>query len=387
VQLNVAMSVDARRNDWVRDFFARHGGPVLVMGMMSDPACAHVKWFASWDIICPPRDPMRVLTSPLWQVLFAACVVVVAALALLDWRLTRGGGHLQASRDAVHEAVIRKALLILRIGVSIYWMLTAFTLPDAVFLTPELVAPLWISGLQALCALLVLRESTAWLAGIGMIFMYVMAIIDYGWFHLLDYPLFLAIGIILVITRQRNEATEILALQILRWSAALTLLWGGIEKFAYPEWTFPLMQKMPLLSLGVSPETAMYMYGFSEVALSFGLLLFGVGSQVAALLLLFIFIGAIPPFGWVDLVGHSGVCVTLVLLTLVKPHRCLVLHKPVHSVGAHATLFTSTVAVLLAGYFGLHAFYLPTSTLSQFANQRSVPRGKPVAAVVVSTAR
>lgn len=163
------------------------------MTLISAPAFAHVKWFASWDILCPPRNPIRVLTTPLWQAFFLVCVAAIAALAVLDWRLTRAVGALQLAREKLHSAVLPKALLILRIGVAIYWALAAFTLPGTVYLTPELFAPSWIAWFQGACAVLVLSRWTAWLAGVGMLLMYVMAIIDHGWFHLLDYPLFLDI--------------------------------------------------------------------------------------------------------------------------------------------------------------------------------------------------
>jgi hypothetical protein len=149
----------------------------------------------------------------------------------------------------------------------------------------------------------------------------------------------------------------LLCLDVLRASAAVTLLWGGIEKFAYPEWSFGLMESTPLLSLGVSPETAMYIYGFGEVALSFGLLAFGIGSQVAAALLLLVFVAAIPPFGIVDLVGHSGIIAGLVLLTLTRSRLQVRLPSAVRNASWHGAAFSATLMALSIGYFGLHGLY------------------------------
>ena len=230
----------------------------LLIGTASAQAHAHVKWFASWDIVCPPRDPMRVLTSPLWQFYFAACVATMAVLAALDSHLSLSRSVLHSLRDRVHEATIEHAMLVLRVGLAIYWVLAAFTLPNAVYLTPELLAPPWVSWFQAACAALVLSRRTSWLSGFGMIVLYSLAIIEDGWFHLLDYPVFLAIGFILIIANRGSESNDALSMHVLRWSAALTLLWGAIEKFAYPEWSFPLMRGLPTLSLGASPEAAMH---------------------------------------------------------------------------------------------------------------------------------
>jgi hypothetical protein len=195
-----------------------------------------------------------------------------------------------------------------------------------------------------------------------------MAIADHGWFHLLDYPLFAGLGVILILTRWRVDHRTLL--DLLRWSAAITLLWGGIEKFAYPQWSLPIMLKTPFLSLGVAPETAMFIYGFGETALSFGLLFFGAGSQVAAALLLLVFGAAVLPFGWVDLVGHSGIIVALTLLALTRPGRPLALRSPIRHAGAHGALFAATLASLGAGYAGLHVLYLDQTAAANLARAR-----------------
>jgi hypothetical protein len=167
----------------------------------------------------------------------------------------------------------------------------------------------------------------------------------------------------LVLTRWHANSRTLL--DLLRWGAAVTLIWGGIEKFAYPEWSLPMMLDKPFLSLGVEPETAMFMYGFGEIALSFGLLFFRVGSQVAAGLLLFVFVAAVPPFGWVDLVGHSGIIVALVLLTLTRSGASLAFNCSWRHAGAHSALFAATLASFGTGYVGLHAIYLEQTTITQ----------------------
>jgi hypothetical protein len=237
--------------------------------------------------------------------------------------------------------------------------MVSLTLPQTVYLTPELSAPAWIAWAQVACAILVLFQRTAWLAGIALLSFYAMAIADHGWFHLLDYPLFAALGVILILTRWRVDHRTLL--DLLRWAVAITLIWGGIEKFAYPQWSLPMMLNTPSLSLGVKPETAMFMYGFGEVALSFGLLFFRVGSQVAAALLLLVFAAAVPSFGWVDMVGHSGVIVALTLLILTLPGRPLALRCSIRHAGLHGALFAATLALFGGGYAVLHAIYLNQS--------------------------
>ena len=93
------------------------------------------------------------------------------------------------------------------------------------------------------------------------------------------------------------------------------------------------------------------------------------------MILFVIFVAAVPLFGWIDLVGHSAICVALALLTLVKPRRCLVLPRMWCNGVLQATLFAFTVTVLMALYFGLHAVYIPGWSLSPSANRMVVSSG------------
>lgn len=339
-------------------FAARALGLGVVLGLvLAAPAEAHVKWFAQWDIMCPPRDPMRVFSSLLWRVFFAAALVVMATLAALDWFLARGSALERLSRR-VHAVVAPRSLPLLRCGLAIYWVLAATCLAQPVYLTPELHAPQPIVAVQLAAALLVLWRRTAWLGGLALIGLYAMAVADYGWYHLLDYPLFLGLGVILLLPALLRGDATLLGLDVLRASAAATLLWGGIEKFAYPEWSFPLMRNVPLLSLGVAPESAMYMYGFAEVALSYGLVAFGLGGQIAAALLLAVFVAAIGPFGMVDLVGHSGIIASLALLMLTRSRLGVCRSSAARNAAWHGAVFAATLTALGIAYFGLHALYL-----------------------------
>jgi hypothetical protein len=346
---------------------ARHLAFLLPLYALSLPAHAHVKWFAKFDIICPPRDPQQVVSSHLWQAFLVAAIATTAVLAWVDHHLDRSTS-LHALTQRADQAVLPRAIALLRWGLCAYWLMVVFGLRQTVYLTPELSAPGWIVWVQLACAVLVLFRRTAWLAGIALLSLYAMAIADHGWFHLLDYPLFAALGVILILTRWRVDHRTLL--DLLRWSAAITLIWGGIEKFAYPQWSLPMMLESPFLSLGVAPETAMFIYGFTEIALSFGLLFFRAGSQVAAALLLLVFVAAVLPFGWVDLVGHSGIVVALALLVVTRPGRPLVLRGSLQHAGAHGILFAATLALFGGAYARLHALYLDQAASANLARAR-----------------
>jgi hypothetical protein len=45
-------------------------------------------------------------------------------------------------------------------------------------------------------------------------------------------------------------------LDVVRWAAGVTLTWASIEKWAYPEWTFPLFITHPEMTLGTMASSS-----------------------------------------------------------------------------------------------------------------------------------
>lgn len=321
-------------------------------------ASAHVKWFTGWNTVLPPREPSRVFSSSQWQVLFWVAVATMATLAWVDRRLTHGEGAWVQLSERMHVKAQPKALAFLRAGVCVYWLLVTLGLPQPVYLTPELAAPQAVRFVQMAGAVLVLWRATSWIAGLCLVGLYAGAVMQYGWFHLLDYPIFLSVGAALLLPLLNRADEAVLAMKLLRWGAAITLLWGGAEKLEYPEWSFGLLEHSSVLSLGLSPELAMQVYGFGELAMAFGLLAFGIGSQVAAAMLLFVFLAAVPAFGWVDLVGHSGILVVLILLTLVRSYTVSPMVQPLQYAVSRAVMFPFMVVGLCVAYYGLHGLFV-----------------------------
>lgn len=73
-----------------------------------------------------------------------------------------------------------------------------------------------------------------------------------------------------------------------------SLMWAAIEKWAYPQWTYPLLEARPYLTLGIPAGDFMVVAGFVEFALAFYIL---TGLSL-------IFVSAILDFGKLDAIGH-----------------------------------------------------------------------------------
>ena len=62
-------------------------------------------------------------------------------------------------------------------------------------------------------------------------------------------------------------------------------MWASIEKWAYPEWSFPLLVEHPSMTLGFDPEFFMRAAGAIEFALAFALMWTPLVRRVGAIML------------------------------------------------------------------------------------------------------
>jgi hypothetical protein len=53
---------------------------------------------------------------------------------------------------------------------------------------------------------------------------------------------------------------------------AIALMWSSLEKFAYPDWFYPLVVEKPYLTFGLPRDAFIPMAGVAEFTLGFGLL-------------------------------------------------------------------------------------------------------------------
>jgi len=311
---------------------------------------AHIKWFANVDVAGDPLRPWQVMGSASFAVLAALAIAVLAAAGWVDARLSRAAaGRPAFARWQAFDAGAA-AFAAMRVGIAICFMADVLYFRDApVLLTPELKAnSTWATLLPWTVALAALFDRPR-VAAAGIVVLFVAATGDYGVFHLLDYPLF--IGIALVLWRAgAGAAARARAMLVLRVAVALTFLWGGVEKWLYPEWTYPLLcGSGKTLLMGLAPDVFMQCAGFVEFCLAFVVLVGDVAARVAALLLVAVFVAAIPMFGAVDAVGHAPFMLALLVLA-AQPNRL-----SASFAGARwGVAFTAVLGVVPAFYFAAH---------------------------------
>ena len=199
--------------------------------------------------------------------------------------------------------------------------------------------------------------------------MYLFALQKYGLFHLLDYPIFVGIAIYLIIIALKGQDKQATALAILRVATGITLLWASIEKWAFPEWSFGIMEDKPAMAMGLSNELFMIVAGFVEFCAAFLLITGHHSSRASALLLLFIFTSAdwelwLYRCGW----PLSGIIVVLIMLILSENSvagKFDIKNNLKGTALLHSCWYVSAIfAFYLCYYIGYYAEYSPSNILN-----------------------
>jgi hypothetical protein len=270
---------------------------------LTTQASAHVKWFCFYNVAGQPRGLENVL-CPNFEMLMLTAFTLLLFGYIVEWSAV--GTALLAALNRVTRSLRDDTEVIIRAACGFFFV--AAWANGGVILTPELKTNVaLISWIQlALAAGLIWRETLIFPA-VGIFGLFGYAVWQYGIFHLLDYPIFLGIAAYLGLTGLKRDFFGMRPLDVVRYSAAITLMWASVEKWAYPEWTFPLFISHPAMSMGFDREFYMQSAGMVEFTLSFALILTPLVRRVAAIILATMFIVAVPAFGKIDAIGHAPI--------------------------------------------------------------------------------
>ena len=328
------------------------------------PAEAHVKWVVEFDITKPPRPIGEVLSGRFVE-FFLASVFGVYLFFLAD-RFTLRKGFL-AALDQRLRRLDSFSILIMRGSTCVFFVslwLWHVAFGTSFYLTPELhTTNAYVPWLHLALGLFVLSRHTAPLAGLGIFVLYAGAVKDYGAYHLLDYLIFLGIGYFLLVSNLRSGQWLKSGFIILFASTGLTLIWAALEKFAYPQWTYPLLEHNPNMLMGLQPDSYMMLAGFIEFNMAF--ILLGAASVVGRLVALglqSVFVLAVFKFGLLDAIGHLMIVAILVVLLVRGPteaRNMLVLRdKTIWTESYFMTgLYFLAFVMIFILYYGLHYRY------------------------------
>jgi hypothetical protein len=318
--------------------------------MVGSPAAfAHVKWFCNYNVAEQPVLLEQVIAGGFGQ-LVALALLFLFALAIID--SSPIGIAFQLAIDWVMGPIQASTETLLRATYGAFFV--ALWAKGGIILTPELkTTAASMAWLQLSIAAGMLWQSTLAFSGLGIIVLFGKALVEYGIFHLMDYPIFLGAAAYFILVGTRGSFFAIRPLDVMRYAAAVTLMWASIEKWAYPQWTYPLFLTHPEISFGFDVAFYMKAAGVVEFSLAFALCWTPLARRAAALVLSAMFVSAIFEFGKIDAIGHAPIIVILIAIAAdearaARRHPALAPAWYVVAIGG----FTAAYYVMHSSLFG-----------------------------------
>ncbi|HUD85574.1 MAG TPA: hypothetical protein VMR17_03930 [Xanthobacteraceae bacterium] len=328
---------------------------LLIDAALTGSASAHVKWFCAYDVAGQPEGLENVL-CPDFEMLTGLSLLGLMAGSVLEG--TPIGLAMLHALDRATRLVRDNTEIIARAACAFFFI--AIWAVGGVLLTPELKTDSSvIAAIQLGIAAGMLSRRTMPLSALGIFILYAVAVWQYGVFHLADYPVFLGVAAYLALTGAQTNFFGARPIDVLRWTAGITLMWASVEKWAYPEWSYPLFITHPTMSLGFTPDFYMRAAGAVEFALAFALVWTPLVRRVAAVILTAMFVSAVFAFGKIDLIGHTLIVVALLGIVADDGGKAASLRDSWLIPFAYA----SSLVVFLATYYFAHAALFGTSVL------------------------
>ena len=327
----------------------------LINAVLVGSASAHVKWFCAYDVAGQPEGLENVL-CPDFEFLTGLSILALMTGSVLEG--TPIGMAMLRAFDRSTRFVRENFETIIRAGCAFFFI--AIWGVGGILLTPELkIDSVIVGAIQLAIAAGMLSHRTMPMSALGIFVLYAIGIWQYGAFHLADYPVFLGVAAYLALIGGQTNFFGIRPIDLLRWSAGITLMWASVEKWAYPEWSYPLFIQHPEMSLGFAPDFFMRAAGAVEFALAFALMWTPLVRRVAAVLLVAMFVSAVLDFGKIDLIGHSLIVVAL--LGVIADDRS----EPARLRDSWMLPlgYAASLALFLTAYYSAHAVLFGTAIL------------------------
>jgi hypothetical protein len=319
------------------------------------PASAHIKWFCAYDVASQPVGLENVL-CPDFELLTG-----LSLLGLLTGAAVEGTIIGNAVVRALDQATgyIRDNIEFIFRAACAFFFISIWSV-GGILLTPELKTDsIWIGALQLAIAAGMLSRRTMPLSALGVFVLFDIGVWNYGGFHLADYPVFLGFAAYLALVGGQTSFFGVRPIDVLRYAAAITLMWASIEKWAYPQWSYPLLIQHPEMTLGFAPDFYMRAAGAIEFALAFSLLSTPLVRRVGAIMLTGMFVSAVFAFGKIDMIGHSLIVVALIGIVADdggKPAK-------IRDFWMMPVAYAASLALFLATYYMVHAQLFGTTVL------------------------
>ncbi|HZG75524.1 MAG TPA: DoxX family membrane protein [Paenibacillus sp.] len=294
-----------------------------LLALLPLPALAHVKWFDGTEP--PVKETLDNVLSPLFMSLALVAAIVLGLLPQLDLKLNGMGGvrRFESWFDRKREWTYP----ILRFGTAAALVIQLAT--GAVF-APDIHVT-WLQlylGAAVVLLLLLPFAATAWLAAVGLLALFVLSVVEYGVFHMLDYGFYVAVAVALAVRHSRYKE---FGMPFLYLGTGLSLCWVAVEKWVFPGMSIGIVREYDVPTFGFPADAFVNMSAFIEFVVGY-LLVVGLLNRFLAMVLTGIFILTTTVFGWVEIIGHLMPHIILILFIIEGVsfyHPPIKMHKTV----------------------------------------------------------
>lgn len=270
----------------------------------------HVKWFHDYSFTDRPENFNEVLT-PLVVTLVLVGAIAVISLVFIDRFLAMSTTYGKIS-EWFEERRIHGPLA-MRVGAGmtllLSWQADALLVPDLP------VEHAWIGWLQFAIAITLIFPRLMAVAGAGILFLWILGVGQYGLFHMLDYLLFVGVAVYFIASVNRRVLIIGLGVPALYFSLGFSLIWVALEKLVYPQWGLAILADNQHLTLGLDDDLFLAIIAVSELTLGFLLIIGLLGRPLVVVITLVLFTTALT-FGKVEVVGHTIIHASLIVLLL-----------------------------------------------------------------------
>ncbi|MEX2215179.1 MAG: hypothetical protein WD768_13680 [Phycisphaeraceae bacterium] len=322
-------------------------------------ALAHVKWFSEFSYGDEPLPIADALTPVFWLLAFVS-LATVSLLVTLERLLSHQKWAVNVERRLA--AYKPHSLLVMRIGIFavllMSWQARVLLVPELNEWTPA------VGWAQFVIALMLLIPRLVPIAGAGIICLYLWAIMQFGFFPMLDYLLWPGVGYYLLVANARSERLRATGLPVVYATLGFCLMWLAAEKIIYPQWSLYLLEGHPQLTFGMDHRVFLLCCAFIEFGLGY-LLVMGLLGRVLALTITITVISTSTVFGRTELMGHTMIHTALIVVLIEGPGGHF--ESPIHWIRR----FMPRLAVAGVGFaLALAAVLLPYAYGAQWMYQR-----------------
>ncbi|HEX6982862.1 MAG TPA: hypothetical protein VF181_08880 [Balneolaceae bacterium] len=312
-------------------------------------ALAHVKWFSDFSFSDQPLTLDQAVDAT-FIFLTLLSMAVIGLLVYLDWRLkeTRWFNRVNAWLESQSEY----SLMVMRVAAGAILLLSWQA--DAMLVPGLSITAVWIGWFQFILALLLLFRRTVPVAGIGLIILYGIGIYEFGFFHMLDYPMYAGAGYYLAVSNSSNQKIRGTGLPALYITVGFSLCWVALEKIIYPQWGLYVLAQNPQLALGLDLNFFLVGAAFVEFALGY-LLIICLLQRPLALVITLVFFTTTLVFGKLEIIGHTLIHGALIVFLFEGPGKIyrapITFHKRLGLRSAFASInFLVLLVILLSAY-------------------------------------